>query len=57
MCEPVTHRRIALLVCDVPADAIQEMHGDYARIFGTFLEESLKPINQSRPAGSLRIFK
>ena len=55
MYEPVIHRRIALLICDVPADTVQEKHGDYARIFGTFLEEALKPINQTRPSGSLRI--
>jgi len=50
MYEPLTHRRIALLICDIPADPIREKHGDYARIFGTFLEESLKPINQTRSA-------
>ncbi|KAG1810666.1 uncharacterized protein BJ212DRAFT_1278774 [Suillus subaureus] len=44
---PGTHRRIALLICDVPADSIREQHGDYTRIFGTLLEESLKPINET----------
>jgi hypothetical protein len=53
MCEPSPHRRIALLICDVPVDAIQEKHGDYTRIFRTLLEESLQPINHTRLAGSL----
>ncbi|OAX43403.1 class I glutamine amidotransferase-like protein [Rhizopogon vinicolor AM-OR11-026] len=47
MTVPVTNPRIGLLICDVPADTIQEKHGDYERIFGTFLEEALKPINQT----------
>ncbi|KAG2368905.1 class I glutamine amidotransferase-like protein [Suillus spraguei] len=47
MYQPGTHRRIALLICDVPADLIREQHGDYLRIFRTFLEESLKPINEA----------
>jgi len=52
--EPRTHRRVALLICDVPADIIRETHGDYTRIFGTLLEESLKPINHTRSAGSFK---
>ncbi|KAG2068625.1 class I glutamine amidotransferase-like protein [Suillus decipiens] len=56
MYEPGTHRRIALLICDVPADLIREQHGDYLRIFRTFLEESLKPINQARSADSQTTF-
>ncbi|KAG1733884.1 class I glutamine amidotransferase-like protein [Suillus paluster] len=57
MYKPETHRRIALLVCDVPADAIRERHGDYTRIFGTLLEVSLKPINETRSADSQATFK
>ncbi|KAG2127982.1 hypothetical protein DEU56DRAFT_524958 [Suillus clintonianus] len=51
-----THCRIALLVCDVPVDAIREKHGDYTRIFGTLLEESLQPINHTRSADSQATF-
>ena len=57
MNEPRTHRRIALLICDVPVDTVREKHGDYTRIFGTLLEESLKPLNHTRSAGSLCISK
>ncbi|KAG1733882.1 uncharacterized protein EDB91DRAFT_1084272 [Suillus paluster] len=56
MCEPRTYRRIALLICDEPVDAIREKHGDYTRIFGTLLEESLKPINHTRSADSQMTF-
>jgi hypothetical protein len=56
MFEPGTHRRIALLICDVPVDTVREQHGDYTRIFGTLLEESLKLINETHPAGSLYIY-
>lgn len=56
MREPSPHRRIALLICDVPMDAIQEKHGDYTKIFGTLLEESLQPINDTRLADSQATF-
>lgn len=56
MYQPGTHRRIALLICDVPADPVREQHGDYTRIFGTLLGESLKPINETHSAGSLYIY-
>lgn len=56
MCEPSPHRRIALLICDVPVDAIHEKHGDYTRIFRTLLEESLQPINHARLADSQATF-
>ncbi|KAG1765543.1 hypothetical protein EDD22DRAFT_880416 [Suillus occidentalis] len=56
MFEPGTHRRIALLICDVPVDTIREQHGDYTRIFGTLLEESLKPINETHSADSQTTF-
>lgn len=56
MCEPSSHRRIALLICDVPVDAIHEKHGDYTRIFRTLLEESLQPINHARLADSQATF-
>ncbi|KAG2148213.1 class I glutamine amidotransferase-like protein [Suillus bovinus] len=51
-----TRRRIALLICDVPVDTIREQHGDYTRIFGALLEESLKPINEIHPADSQTTF-
>ncbi|KAG1901528.1 class I glutamine amidotransferase-like protein [Suillus fuscotomentosus] len=56
MYQPGTHRRIALLICDVPADSVREQHGDYTRIFGTLLEESLKPINKTHSADSQTTF-
>ncbi|KAG1787726.1 class I glutamine amidotransferase-like protein [Suillus plorans] len=56
MYQPGTHRRIALLICDVPADPVREQHGDYTRIFGTLLEESLKPINETHSADSQTTF-
>lgn len=56
MCESSPHRRIALLICDVPFDTIQEKHGDYTRIFGTLLEKSLQPINNIRSADSQATF-
>jgi len=56
MYQPGTHRRIALLICDVPADPVREQHGDYTRIFGTLLGESLKPINETHSADSQTTF-
>ncbi|KAG1852852.1 class I glutamine amidotransferase-like protein [Suillus subalutaceus] len=56
MCEPSLHRRIALLICDVPVDAIREKHGDYTRIFGSLLEKSLQPINHTRSVDSQTTF-
>lgn len=56
MCEPNLHRRIALLICDIPVDAIREKHGDYTRIFGTLLEKSLQPINHTRSVDSQATF-
>ncbi|KAG2336142.1 class I glutamine amidotransferase-like protein [Suillus weaverae] len=56
MYEPGTHRRIAILICDVPVDTIREQHGDYTRIFKTLLEESLKPINETHSADSQTTF-
>ncbi|KAG2127981.1 class I glutamine amidotransferase-like protein [Suillus clintonianus] len=56
MSESRAHRRIALLLCDIPADPVRELHGDYTRIFGTLLQESLKPINETRSPGSQTTF-